>query len=51
MTIRTNVHPLHGRDRAAAANRDIGSKSFAAVLMMSSIGLTLSFVVIFFVAS
>jgi len=49
-TIQTNVHPLHRRERAAE-NLDIGSESFAAVLTMSSIGLTLSFLIIFLVAS
>jgi hypothetical protein len=50
MTIQTSVDRVRRRE-ATGRNPEIGFESLAAVLMMSSIGLTLSLLIITLVAS
>jgi hypothetical protein len=50
MTMQTSVHRVHRRE-AVGGNPEIGFDSFAPVLMMSSIGLTLSLLIVTLVAS
>jgi hypothetical protein len=50
MTMQTSVHRVHGRE-TVGANPEIGFESFAPALMMSSIGLTLSLLIVTLVAS
>ena len=50
MTMQTSVHRVHGRE-TVGTNPEIDFESFAPVLMMSSIGLTLSLLIVTFVAS
>ena len=50
MTMQTTAHRLHRRE-TVSANPDIDFESLAPVLMMSSIGLTLSLLIMALVAS
>jgi hypothetical protein len=50
MTAQTTVHRIPRR-KALSANPEISPESFAPVFMMSSIGLTLSLLIIALVAS
>jgi len=50
MTMQTSVDRFH-RCEAAGGNPEIGFETLVPVLMMSSIGLTLSFLIITLVAS
>jgi hypothetical protein len=50
MTMQTSVHRIHRR-QAFGGNPEIDFQSFAPVLMMSSIGLTLSLLIVTLVAS
>jgi hypothetical protein len=50
MTMQTSVDRVHRRE-TVGGNPEIGFESFAPVLMMSSIGLTLSLLIVTLVAS
>jgi hypothetical protein len=50
MTMQTNLHRLHRRE-TVSANPEIDFESLAPVVLMSSIGLTLSLLIVALVAS